>query len=564
MDTDKPSLSLEQILDVIRRRAPWVGLCFFLVTLAAFLFSAQQTKKYTASAALVFNNNQLGQQAAGLTPVTVGNQPAQQNTNVKLVQLGDMAQRTAQRLGRGLTEAKVSASLSVSAQGESNIVDVSATAPTAALAAAIANTYTTQFVTEQQTSNHQYYASALALVNKQLAALSPRQRLSAAGVALENRAQSLGVLAEFNSGNVQLAQGAALPTAPSSPKTGRNTILGALLGLLLGLGVAFLIERFDRRIREPKDLAEIYQLPLLGVVPESSALAGPARSNGYAFDALPGGEAEAFQLLRAHLTYFNVDRRLRALLIASAAPGDGKTTVARHLAAAAARMGSRVLLMEVDLRRPTVARQLAIRSRPGLADVLIDVVEMRAAIQSIQLDRVFAQGSEGRTLDVLVAGAVMPPNPAALIESAAMDSVLEQAKSEYDLVVIDTPPLTAVSDAFPLLGKVDGVVIVGWIGRNRRDVAQRLHDTLDGAGAPLLGVVANGFSPRGLSAYGYDYGYTEERPPPRPAPTEGFRWPKGIGWPTDEDSESGDGSEREVGYENGAESPREPAPTGKR
>jgi capsular exopolysaccharide synthesis family protein len=564
MDTEHTSLSLEQILDVIRRRALWVSLCFFLVTLAAFVFSAQQTKKYTATASLVFNNNQLSQQAAGLQPVNVNNQQSQQNTNVKLVQLGDMAQRTAQRLGRGLTREKVSASLSVNAQGESNIVDVSATTASAALAADIANTYTARFVTEQQNSNHQYYASALALVNKQLAALSRRQRASAAGVALENRAQSLGVLAELHSGSVQLAQAAVVPTAPSSPKTGRNTVLGAFLGLLLGFGVAFLIERFDRRIREPKDLAEIYHLPLLGVVPESSALAGPARSNGYAFDALPGGEAEAFQLLRAHLTYFNIDRRLRTLLIASAAPGDGKTTVARHLAAASARMGSRVLLMEVDLRRPTVARQLAIRSRPGLADVLIEVVEMRAAIQSIQLDRVFAQGSEGRTLDVLVAGAVMPPNPAALIESAAMESVLEQAKSEYDLVVIDTPPLTAVSDAFPLLGKVDGVVIVGWVGRNRRDVAQRLHETLDGAGAPLLGVVANGFSPRGLGAYGYHYAYTQERPPAPAAPTDSFRWPKGIGWPTDEESENGDSSERDTGYENGAKPPREPAQTGKR
>jgi polysaccharide biosynthesis transport protein len=563
-DTDHASLNLEQVLSILRRRALWIALCFVLVTVAAFLFSAQQMKKYTATAALLFNNNQLSQQAAGLQPVNVNNQQSQQNTNVKLVQLGDMAHRTAQRLGQGLTEEKVRASLAVSAQSESNIVDVSATAPSAALAAEIANAYTTQFVTEQQNSNHQYYASALALVNKQLAALSRRQRLSAAGVALENRAQSLGVLAELRSGNVQLAQAAVMPTASSSPKTGKDTILGAILGLLLGFGVAFLIERLDRRIREPKDLEEIYQLPLLGVIPESTALAGPARRNGYAFDALPGGEAEAFQLLRAHLRYFNVDRRLRTLLIASAAPGDGKTTVARHLAAAAARMGSRVLLMEVDLRRPTIARQLAIRSRPGLADVLIEAVEMRAAIQSIDLDPVFAHGSEGRTLDVLVAGAVMPPNPAALIESGAMESVLEQAKSEYDLVVIDTPPLTAVSDAFPLLGKVDGVVIVGWVGRNRRDVAQRLHETLEGAGAPLLGVVANGFSSRGLGAYGYDYAYTQERPPAQDAPTDGFRWPNGIGWPRDEDSENGGDSENGVGYENGADSPHEPARTGKR
>jgi Mrp family chromosome partitioning ATPase len=176
---------------------------------------------------------------------------------------------------------------------------------------------------------------------------------------------------------------------------------------------------------------------------------------------------------------------------------------------------------------------------------------------------VFAQGSEGRTLDVLVAGGVMPPNPAALIESAAMESVLEQAESEYDLVVIDTPPLTAVSDAFPLLSKVDGVVIVGWVGRNRRDVAQRLHETLDGAGAPLLGVVANGFSSRGHDAYGYDYGYAEPPPQAPTAPTDGFRWPKGIGWPADQSSENGDRSERDVGYD-GAALPREPAPTGKR
>jgi succinoglycan biosynthesis transport protein ExoP len=509
-DSEQTGLSLEQILATLRRRAPWIALCFILVTGTAFSLSEVQSKRYTATAALVFNNNQLSQQAAGLQPVGVNNQQAQQNTNLKLVQLGDMAEKTALQLGHGLTKAKVNDSLKVSAQGESDIVNVSATAATPALARAITNTYSQQFVADQQNSNHQYYASALALVNKQLAALSPRQRLSAAGIALQNRAQSLGVLAELRSGNVQIAQTASLPRAPSSPKTHRNTILGAIFGLSLGLGVALLIERLDRRISEPKDLQEIYELPLLGVVPESRALSRSVREKG-ASNSLSAAEADAFHLIRAHMRYFNVDRQLRTVLVASAAPGDGKTTVARHLAAAAASSGSRVLLMELDLRRPTIARQLALRATPGISDVLIGAAEVETALQSVDVSHLFPNRLSGRALHVLVAGAVLPPNPGAMIESRAMEAVLERVKSAYDLVVIDTPPLTAVSDALPLLCKVDGVIIVGWVGRNRRDVAQRLHETLTTAGAPLLGVIANGFKPGRLDGYGYGYGYKPDK-----------------------------------------------------
>jgi capsular exopolysaccharide synthesis family protein len=462
-----------------------------------------------------------------------------------------MAAKTATALGHGLTTTKVGEALSVSAPGESNIVTVSATAASPDLAAAIANTYGNVFVQEQQNSNHQYYASALALVDKQLATLSPAQRAGTAGLALQDRAQSLGVLAEMRSGNVQLAQAAAVPTSPSSPKVSRNTIIGAVLGVLLGLGFAFLLERLDRRIREPEELEAIYGLPLLGVVPEIAALGRSARRNGHAAGALSTGEAEVFDLIHAYLRYCNVDRgELRALLISSAAPGDGKTTVARHLAASAARTGSHVLLMEVDLRRPTIARQLAIRSRPGLVDVLIGAAELGKATQSIDLDPLSAQRPEEGALHVLVAGSIPPPNPAALIQSQAMEVVLRKARSAYDLVVIDTPPLTAVSDAFPLLGKVDGVVIVGWVGRNRRDVAQRLHKTLDGVEAPLLGVIANGVKVHGLGAYGYDYSYTQDEHPA--GASNGAGSSEGLGWP-------GDG-----GSGNGAGPAHEPAPVARR
>jgi succinoglycan biosynthesis transport protein ExoP len=516
LEQGSEGLNIERVLGVLRLRAPWIVLCCVLAGGVAFGVSKGQTKKYTATASLVFSNSQLSQQAAGLQAISSGDPQMQQATDVRLVELGSVAS-TAALLDHSLTQPAIRNSLSVSSEGNTSIVSVAATAADPVLAARITNTYANQFVKEQQSANHRYYSSALSLVNKQLGSLSPHQRVSPDGLALENRAQSLGVLAELQSGTVQVAQEASVPVSPSSPKTTRNTLVGAILGLLLGIGIAFLLERFDRRIREPKDLEAIYRLPLLGVVPESKAFSRSPRRDGTPRSVLPPGEAEAFHLIRAHLRYFNVDRQLRTLMIASAAPGDGKTTIARHLAAAAARMGARVLLMEVDLRRPTLAQQLDIPSGSGISDVLIGAVSLRAATQSIAVDVPPSDGAQARGFDALVSGAVLPPNPGELIESHAMQTLLDQAKAMYDLIIIDTPPLTAVSDAFPLLSKVDGVIIVGRVGRNRRDIAERLHETLTGAGAPLLGVVANGVKASGPGSYAYAYDYAQAAPTTRPS-----------------------------------------------
>jgi capsular exopolysaccharide synthesis family protein len=515
---DSEGLDIERALSGLRRRSPLILICLVLAAGAAYGFSKRQAEQFTATASVAFSSNSLSQQVAGLSPGVSGNTLSQQASDLELVRLGDMAANTARRLGRGLTEEKVSESVSVAAQGESSIVDVSATATSPGLAAEIANTYSRQFVVEQRRANRQYFRSALALVRKQLAALSPQQRIGPDGLNLQDRAQTLSLLAELHYNNVQLAQEALPPASPSSPKTSRNTLLGGLLGLLIGLGLAFVLERLDRRIKDPEELGAIYRLPMLGVVPESSALGESARRRGGGRPVLPAVEAEAFNLIRAHLRFFNVDRDLRTILIASPAQGDGKTTIARRLAEAAARLGSQVLLLEVDLRQPTLAQQLDLQPGPGLADVLIGTVPMNEATESVDAQAPPGEGAQGRTLDVLAAGAFPPPNPAELLESNAMNALLDRAKVAYDLIVIDTPPLTAVSDAFPLLTKVDGVVIVGWVGRSRRDAAERLHQVLARSGAPLLGVVANGSKLGDQDSYVYA---REDGPSPTVASTNG-------------------------------------------
>jgi capsular exopolysaccharide synthesis family protein len=500
-------LSLEEVLRVLRRRWLLIIACFLLATGAALAYSLSQEKEYTATAALVFNNTQLSQQVAGLQATGGGDPAIQQGTNVELVQLGTTAAKTAQLVGHNLTADDIRQNLIVTSDAKSNIVRVSATSTTPALAAQIANAYTREFVKEQQMASGQYFSSALALVEKQLAALSPTQQSSSAGLALQDRAQSLKILTQIGDGNVRVAQAAEVPTAPSAPQVFRTTLLAAIIGAILGLAAAFLLERLDRRIKEPEELERIFKLPLLAAVPESPAYPRQASREPGSRPTLPVREAEVFRMLRAHLRYFNINRDLRIVLVTSASPGDGKTTVVQNLAEAAASVGSRVLIIEADLRRPTLAERMQLNRAPGLAEVLISAVSIEDAIKetapvTTSLHANGGSSAVGRGVSLLPAGA-LPPNPVELLESDAMKGVLEWAARHYDLVMVDSAPLPVVPDAISVLRHVDGVVVVSRLGKTTHDEAARLHEQLTSLGAPVLGVVANRFQQAGSSSYGY-------------------------------------------------------------
>jgi succinoglycan biosynthesis transport protein ExoP len=500
-------MNFDRALRVIRRRGPIVVICMVIAAASAFAFARREPNRYTAAASLYFSTNQIGSEATGLTPAYVPLTQAQQDTNVQLIGLGDVAAKTAAQLGPHWRPGQVAAAVTAAPNSDTSIVTVSATASTPALARKIANTYSNTFVSEQQQATVSAIASAERLVTDQYNALSAVERAGPQGLALANRAQSLGVLAKLQTGNVSVAGQAALPSAPSAPKVSRDAALGAVIGLLIGVAIAFMIERLDRRIRDPEELEQVYEFPLLTSVPQRSqyrvlSTLGPASQS-----SAPSIYDEVFSLLRSYLRYFAVDRDLRTLLVISAGPGEGKTTVSYNLAKAAAALGSRVLLVEGDLRRGTTISPLVSRADPGLADVLIGDARIEEAIHSIEI------GPNGM-LDVLVAGEVPPPNPGELIESHAMEAVLERARAVYDLVVIDTPPLSLIADAIPLLTKVDGVIVVGRVGKTRRDGAEQLRKKLTSLRAPVLGIVANGVRRATATPYrgGYEYGYKPRLP----------------------------------------------------
>lgn len=488
-------------LRVVRRRAWVVVVCVVVAAVAGYGFSKSQTEQYTATASMLFQQQQLVQQSAGLPGVSGSDPQGEADTNLNLATLPRIAAATAAAIGNGATQASVANAVSVSQLSDTDLLQVAATAQSPALAARIANEYVHQAILYREQSSAAYYASALHAVKAQLKGLTPVQQQSVQGVDLKDRVATLQTLAQLQHNAVQVAQPASVPTSPSSPQTTRNVILACIFGLLLGLVIAFGLERFDRRMREPSDLEAAYGLPLLGVVPESSAL---KVKDAAASELLPEREAETFGLIRAHVRYFNVDRNPKVIVVASAAPGDGKSTVARNLAIAAARVGEHVLFLEADFRRPVAAKSFHVSHSPGISEILIKGLSLDEAVQQ----SVVADGA-GRqvAVDVLVAGGVLPSNPGQVTESRAMEALLHQSRNAYDFVVVDTPPLTVLSDAFPLLRTADGVVIVGRVGQNRRDVAERLRATLEAAGVPLIGVVANGYHQRDASPYGYGYGY---------------------------------------------------------
>lgn len=302
---------------------------------------------------------------------------------------------------------------------------------------------------------------------------------------------------------VTVVQSASLPTAPVVPKWARNITAGLVLGVLAGFGVALLRDVLDRTVKDPKVLEDIAGVGVVGSIPRDKKL---RRKPTIAFDSDRSAVAEAFRELRTNLQFLAVDDPPRVIVVTGPTSNEGKTTTATNLALALAEAGHNVVLVAGDMRHHKTNSYLA---RPvGFSTLLSG----RASLADVLLKTRFAR------LAVLPTGAI-PPNPSELLGSLAASRILEELRDQFDYVLVDSPPMLAVTDAAVLAARADGALMVARFGATRRDHVADAVANLDRVGARLLGMVLT-FSPTREETRYVSSSYGDDGAPPHPSATQ--------------------------------------------
>ena len=290
------------------------------------------------------------------------------------------------------------------------------------------------------------------------------------------------------------------PTTPVSPKPLQNGIIGGLLGLMLGVGIAFLLEQLDTTLRNKEDVEKVLApTPVIATIPLSPT--AKERSIFMETDA-NSPQAESIRILRTNIQFFSVDKPINRVLVTSPFAGDGKTTVSTNLAVGMAALGSRVLLIETDLRKPVLTKYFGGPQSPGLSDVLAGQATLAEAIRRSRIPN----------LSIIVSGPT-PPNPSELLSSERMADLINTVSSIVDFVVLDTPPALPVTDAAVLAPHTDGVILVVRAGQTHAHKALDVVKNFQRLDVRVLGVAINGVDREtdGGYYYRYSYGREEER-----------------------------------------------------
>jgi capsular exopolysaccharide synthesis family protein len=515
-------VELRDYLNVIRARKWVIIQAVVVVTLAAVVVSLLQPPVYVGEAKVLIAAQDTGAAILGNALSDLTNSPERGlQTQVQLIQLRPLAEVAIRKLDLRMTPNQLLQRLDVAAAGQTNVVVIKATDSSPKRAADIANAIALAYVDWSRDTKRQSIKAAadevqvrldqaqeqiLALgrkinsaFDKEKAATEVQAELTiATGLysTLAERLEQLRVNEQLEVGSGTIVSPAVPDPNPVSPQPVRNGILALGIGLFFGIGMAFLYEYLDDTIKSTDQAEKLYGAPVLGHIPSEAFEKGESRR--LTIVQHPGSPAaEAYRVLRNSLDFVNFEHDIKTLLVTSAAPGEGKSTVAANLAAGLAQAGAKVALVSCDFRRPTTDQFFGVNNSIGLADVLMGSHTLKAALQRPGDD----------SLLVLTSGR-MPPNPSELLGSSKMAELISNLEEWADWIIVDSPPLLAVADAAAAARWADGVLMVTRGGSSTREAARKSREMLEKVGARIAGVVVWGLTD---SASGRGYGYYDSR-----------------------------------------------------
>lgn len=512
---DRPS-DLRELLAPLWARKFLIAFVVILTTTGVYFYYSSKPKTYAASTQLLLEPAQIDALIGG-----TANAPTSDRTAQNLAELATTRGVAAIAAGELPDNRSVEALLgavSVSAESGSDFLTLTATDATPARAAQTADAYAKAFVTSRSAIFRTRLQQASREARRQLRTLPVKD--SPAAVVLQERIARLAPLLVNTTADLRQVDPAEATSKPVAPKPARNAIFGFGISLVLAMFAAFGMARFDVRVRRVSEVEDIYSLPVLAAIPHFDAGLARNGSSGGAPGVPPVAE-EPLRSLQTAIRLSVIDTPLKTILVTSAVPGEGKSTLVRNLAMVQRDAGEHVIVVEADLRRPVLGEWFRLPQREGLTDVLAGNVTWEEALQTVEAAQIVPSngGKPKRSatietlvptgrLNVLVSGPT-PPDPSAILASGQTSALLADLASHANYVLIDAPPVLPVSDALSLLAAVDGVIVVSRIGSTQRAAAKRLMEILNRASATnVLGVVANDAPADDVfGGYGYSYSY---------------------------------------------------------
>ena len=452
---------------------------------AAYVHHSRATRSYTSTASVSFQSGTLTDSALQVSQSSSSEPQREADTEVLIASSPEVAEGVRQQLHSPKSASELLGEVKVEAAANANILDISAASVDPTYSAQLANAFAAQYIAFRT-------KSALASIETAQAKLENQIRTLPSGsterTALEGSLQRIVELRAVAGGGANIIGRAAPSSAPSGTTLKSTLAIGLLIGLAIAFSLVFLLESLDRRIKTIEDMEREYRLPALTAVTQSGFRARRAKQRN--------DELEPYRILRSALDFAAVTRQMDTLVVTSAVAGEGKTTVSVDLAHAVALSGRRVVLMELDLRRPTFTTHFELSGNP---DGLTTALTRNAPVAEMLVEPF----PELPNFSVLPAGR-LPHNPSELLGSARVTEIITELLGEDGTVIIDAPPLNPVADTQVLLGNpaVNAVLVVARLEKTTRDEARRARAILDRHMIEPVGLAITGL--RDSSRYGYE------------------------------------------------------------